>query len=178
MDEIWAWRHPRPDNAHGRCIGRTDLSVDPRRAKRLARRIQKAARREGLPRIVHTSPLQRCADVGRRLRRWGWLHRIDAGLVEMDFGCWEGLPWCDISKAEVDVWCKRFALHAPGGGESIEQLLARAREWQPAFKGICVVVAHAGWMLARRWSADADSLPAQAAEWPPAPRYGAMLRIR
>ena len=81
---LWVWRHPKPDGVAGRCVGRTDVPVDPRRSKRLARRIQATARREHLPRVVFTSPLQRAADVGRWLRRWGWAHRVDAALLETD----------------------------------------------------------------------------------------------
>ena len=75
-----AWRHPRPRGVAGRCIGRTDVAVDPRKARRLARRIHREALREvahgqaapgliapGLiapgqaaPRVVCCSPLRRC----------------------------------------------------------------------------------------------------------------------
>jgi len=79
--DFLVWRHPRPEGAAGRCIGAgTDLIVHRRRAKRLARRIQQVARRQRLPHHVVTSPLQRCADVGRWLRRWGWRHEIDPAL--------------------------------------------------------------------------------------------------
>ena len=67
---IWIWRHPKPIGAAGRCIGRTDLPVDPRRAKRLAHRIRQHARRHHLPHAVVTSPL-------RRLRE-----RVEAVLAE------------------------------------------------------------------------------------------------
>ena len=67
MNRMEAWRHPRPDGVAGRCIGHTDVPVDRRRAKRLAHRIRCAARREGWPKGVWTSPLRRCADVGRWL---------------------------------------------------------------------------------------------------------------
>lgn len=128
---VWVWRHPQPQGVAGRCIGRTDVAVDPRRTKRLARRIQVVARRAGLARVVHTSPLQRCADVGRWLRRWGWTHVVDATLLELDFGTWDGQAWAHIGQTEVDAWCAAFATHAPGGGEPLVQLLKRAAAWQP-----------------------------------------------
>ena len=83
---IWAWRHPRTRAAEGRCIGRSDAPVDRRKAKRLARRVQRAARAAGLPRVVVTSTLRRSAAVGRWLRRWGWIHRRDPALVEIISG--------------------------------------------------------------------------------------------
>ena len=71
---LWVWRHPKPQGAAGRCIGRTDLPVDPRRARRLAHRILSIARREQLPREVWTSPLARGREVGRWLARQGFPH--------------------------------------------------------------------------------------------------------
>lgn len=172
--DLWVWRHPRPEGAAGRCVGAgSDLPVHWRRAKRLARRIQARARRARLPHCIHTSPLARCRAVGRWLRRWGWQHRVDAALLELDFGRWEGKTWPAIGQAEVDAWCADFAQHAPGGGESLSQLLARARAWQPAQRP-ALLVSHGGWMLARAW---AGPPPQEAAAWPAAPRYGEMRRL-
>ena len=36
MNELHIWRHPKPVGAAGLCLGRTDLPVDPRKARRLA----------------------------------------------------------------------------------------------------------------------------------------------
>ena len=176
---VWAWRHPRAVGAAGRCIGRTDLPVDPRRAKRLAHRIRQAARRHGLARVVWTSPLLRCAAVGRWLQRWGWRHHVDPQLLEMDFGHWDGQPWAAIPKAQIDAWCADFLHHRPGDGESLQQVLARAAAW-PAGKGgeaQGCVVAHAGWMLARQWLASGAPGPPLAAEWPAAPAHGTLWRL-
>ena len=167
---IWAWRHPRTRGAEGLCIGRCDAPVDRRKAKRLARRVDRAARAAGLPRVVVTSTLRRSAEVGRWLRRRGWVHRRDPALVELDFGRWEGQRWSGIARGQVDAWCADFMDHAPGGGESLRALLDRAAAWQ-ATESV-VVIGHAGWMLARRWLQDGRPGPATAAEWPQAPRHG------
>ena len=53
------------------------LGIDPRKARRLARRIHQHALARGLPRIVCSSSLMRCRAVGRHLRRLGWQHRVD-----------------------------------------------------------------------------------------------------
>lgn len=176
-DLIHVWRHPRPEGAAGRCIGAgTDLPVHPRRAKRLARRIQKFAQRRHLPHIVHSSPLRRCADVGRWLHRWGWRLRQDPALLELDFGVWDGRPWTQIDKTSLDAWVADFVQHAPGGGESLAQLLKRAAAWAPADG--CIVISHGGWMLARRWLElrGPAALP-QAQDWPAPPAYGAGWRF-
>jgi alpha-ribazole phosphatase len=178
-DALLAWRHPKPRGAEGRCIGAgTDLPVDPRRARRGPRRIQREARRHGLPRIVVTSPLRRCADVGRWLRRWGWSHRIDPGLAELHFGRWEGRAWASIARAEVDAWCEDFCTSRPGGGDSLEAMLERAGGWMPG--PARVLVGHAGWLLARRWCEEqgGGGRRPTAAEWPAAPPYGGLYLVK
>lgn len=172
---LWVWRHPRPRDAVGRCIGRTDVRVDARRAKRLAHRVRQAARRHQLPRHVISSPLRRCADVGRWLRRWGWRHEIVPGLMEMDFGAWDGRPWQHIAQSDIDLWCADFLHHRPGGGESLQQFFERVAAWHPP--GVVCVVGHAGWMLARQWLASGRAGPARAVDWPVAPRYGTCWRL-
>jgi alpha-ribazole phosphatase len=176
---IWAWRHPQPRGAAGRCIGRTDLPIDPRRAKGLARRIQATARRHGLPRVVYTSPLARCASVGRWLKRWGWRHVIDEALLEIDFGRWDGLPWDGIARDEIDNWCSDFTYWQPGGGESLARLLHRANGWAAATTAgpHLVVVAHAGWMAARRWSADFGDAAPLPHTWPEPPTFEALWKL-
>lgn len=175
---VHAFRHPRPRGHEGRCIGQTDLPVDPRKVRRLARRIRRLAHQRGWPPVVCTSPLRRCHRVGRELRRWGWRHAVDPALMEMDFGRWEGLPWTLIPRDEVDAWCGRFADHAPGSGESLRQFMIRVHAWKaPESMGLpaaVVVVAHAGWMLARRWGEGLgfDHPPTRAADWPRPPAYG------
>ena len=164
------WRHPRPEGVKGRCIGaRSDVPVHWRRAKRLARRIQAHARRHRLPHEVWTSPLQRCADVGRWLARWGWQHHIRDDLQEMDFGTWDGRHWSDIPKAEVDAWVADFLSFAPSGGQSLSGLLARVESCELPTGAL--VVSHGGWMLARRWQLLHPQQLPSAASWPQPPRY-------
>lgn len=166
------WRHPKPEGARGRCIGRTDLAVNPRRAKRLAHRIRTQVRREGWPRVIHTSPLERCAAVGRWLRRFGFTHRIDCDLAEMDFGAWDGQEWSRIGVAQVREWEDNFMHFAPGGGESIAHLFERVQRFAASRPGVCLIVGHAGWINAWRWQQQhALTLPS-AALWPAPPRYG------
>ncbi|MBC7727809.1 MAG: histidine phosphatase family protein [Microbacteriaceae bacterium] len=179
---LWVWRHPLAGDARGRCIGHTDLPVDPRRAKRLAHRIRTAARRHQLAHRVLTSPLQRCADVGRWLRRWGWQHTVVAALLEMDFGAWDGQAWADVPLAEVDAWCTDFLYHAPGGGENLFQVFKRVAAWS-APGGTdeagrpTLIVGHAGWMLTRQWLASGKPWPTRAQEWPAAPRHSSLCKI-
>ena len=175
---LLVWRHPRPQGAEGRCIGaRTDLPVHWRCAKRLARRIQATARRERLPHAVWTSPLSRCADVGKWLCRWGWTHHRDASLLELDFGAWDGRRWSEIGQGEIDAWVENFVSHAADGGESLKAMLLRAASFQAPAGSI--LVSHGGWMLARRWLMEhgPGTEPSQASEWPAPPPYATCWRL-
>lgn len=172
-----AWRHPRPRGSQGRCIGaRTDLPVDPRKAKRLAHRIRRVARREGLARVVAVSPLRRCRDVGRWLRRWGFRCIVDARLIECDFGNWDGRRWDDIARAEIDAWAANLHDHRPGGGESVAMLLERVRAVRrDAPAGL--VVTHGGWLSGFHWLRGGDGQRADAGGWPAAPGFGEAERM-
>ena len=174
----WAvWRHPPPRNVAGRCVGRTDVAVDQRKAKRLAHRVRQWARRHHAPQVVITSPLRRAADVGRWLARWGWDHRVDACLSELDFGAWDGRPWREIGAAPVDAWCADFTRHAPGGGEPVACLLQRCDAFlRETPSGI--VIAHAGWISAALWLSEHDGQEPSAAQWPAAVRYASLTVLR
>lgn len=181
----WVWRHPHPQAVAGRCIGQTDVQVDKRKAKRLAHRIRRQARLHHWPREVHTSPLLRCALVGRILRSWGWRHHIDALLLEMDFGDWDGQAWQHIGQAQVDAWCADFLHRPPGGAESLADVFRRVDTWlgrakaqhEPAHHPY-LIVGHAGWMLALQWRTTRQDLPQQAAQWPAPPAYGQCLQLK
>ncbi len=174
---LWIWRHPKPIGAAGLCVGRCDLAIDPRRAKRLAHRVRSVVRREGLPREVWTSSLQRCAEVGRALARQGFVHHIDDRLAELDFGRWDGRAWRDIGRDEVDAWEADFAHHAPGGGECLSALVQRVREFVDDSAGPArcdrLLIGHAGWINALQFL-DRE-LPASN-EWPSPLRYGQAMR--
>ncbi len=131
---IWAWRHPRPPGCSGRCIGRTDLPVDPRQARRIAHRIRHKARELGLPRVIHASPLARCHAVARYLKSWGWSIHVDEALLELDFGDWSGLRWDAIPRTELDRWMADFIDFVPGNGESLRGLMSRVSKWRSAHR--------------------------------------------
>lgn len=180
VDRAIAWRHPRVEGAAGRCIGaRSDLAVDARRAKRLAHRIREVARRERLARVVAASPALRCRAVAGWLRRFGFDARIDARLREFDFGAWDGRAWDAIGRAELDAWSADFAGHAPGGGDTLADFLARVQAVRAA-PPAPLLVTHGGWLSALRWleAHGAGAAPPRAVDWPPAPGCGQSLGWR
>ncbi len=178
--ELAVWRHPKPIDVQGRCIGRTDARVDRRKAKRLAHRIRRWARQQGAPRVVLTSRLQRAVSVGRVLAGWGWQHRVDARLDEMDFGEWDGRAWDTIGADAVGAWCEAFAELAPGGGESVSALLSRCGTLLAELHAAAAptsVVGHAGWISAALWLQRCDSRAPSAAEWPGAVSYSTRVLL-
>lgn len=142
--QVFLIRHSRPLVAADICYGQLDLpAVDiADTAATLIAQLPPA-----LP--VVSSPLQRCRLLAEALHP---SPRIEANLMEMHFGEWEGKSWDEIGREAIDAWCTDLLHHAPPGGESAATLQARtvaclnrlAAEGLPA----CVVVTHAGVMRA------------------------------
>jgi len=172
---LHVWRHPSAIGAEGRCIGRTDLRVDARRAKRLAHRVRAFARLHGLPHIVVTSPLKRCREVGRWLSRWGWEHWIDPALIEVSFGEWDGQTWTAVAPEAIDAWCADFVDHAPGGGEPVASVLQRVRSFDPGDAQL--LVTHGGWLCAALWVRDQGGARPKSERWPAPPRHGQRIDL-
>lgn len=134
-------RHPRPDVPEGTCYGRLD--VPPQQThldetvQRLRSRWQAAGRS---PTAVFSSPLQRCARLADALAGDVWPRVThDARIAEVHFGNWEGRPWSEVPRNELDAWRKDIARQRPPGGESLEDLAVRLR----AFTGQCLPTASA-----------------------------------
>jgi alpha-ribazole phosphatase len=130
-------RHPRPLVTAGTCYGRLDVEAE--NADAAARRLR-AELPLGLP--VWSSPRRRCTVLA------GLLHpapRHDARLAEMDFGAWEGRPWDEIPRHELDAWAADVAGYAPPGGESPRALQRRALDFVAGLTvPEAVLVTHAG----------------------------------
>ncbi len=130
-------RHPKPVIEVGVCYGRLDISAE--NVKAVAEKLL-AELPLNLP--VWTSPLIRCRTLAE------FLHprpMLDARLVEMDFGLWEGRPWDAIPRTELDAWAADVAGYAPPGGESPRQLQQRALDFVAGLDvPEAVIVTHAG----------------------------------
>jgi alpha-ribazole phosphatase len=178
MVELTLWRHPKPRLDSATCVGQMDIDVDPRKAKRLAHRVRAHARRTHAVCVVVTSPLRRAHAVGRWLRRWGWTHAVDARLVELDFGSWQGSRWSSIDADRMAPWMQDFAQYKPGGGESVIELLERCNAFlsDERVAAGASVVTHSGWLSAAQWIADHhDARPKEAFTWPRNLSYGSAL---
>ena len=174
---LYIWRHPKPIAANGLCIGQTDISVDKRKIKRLANKIQRFVRFHQLPKVIWVSPLQRSLKVGEILAPHGFQYHVAPELAEIDFGGWDGRPWAQIPKQQIDDWCDHFADFAPKGGESLQQLFNRVENWlnemaaQNSGQKPVLAVGHAGWINAASMIAARQEAPKIAADWPQAVNY-------
>ena len=133
-------RHPPADVAAGVCYGRLDLPLrDPADAARLAARVLAHA-----PAAVWSSPSARCRLVAEAV---GAPVRVDARLLELDFGEWEGVAWDDVPRSALDAWAADPLGFAPPNGEAGAALLARVTEVAAALRaeaGRVAVVSHGG----------------------------------
>ncbi len=129
-------RHPPAAIAPGICYGRLDLSIgDPGAAADLAARLAGTGGR------VWTSPSRRCRAVAEALGDF----TVDARLLELDFGEWEGRAWDDVPRAALDRWAADPWAFAAPGGESGAALVARVRSFSAGLRqGDHVVIAHGG----------------------------------
>ena len=142
-------RHTKPAGAQGLCYGRTDLAVGPCFAAHAA------CIARDLPQITRivTSPLSRCALLAAYIAQArGLAVTTDPQLTEMDFGTWEGVPWADIPRSQLDDWANDLLQARPHGGESVAQLRARAlRALQAHAAEDTLVVTHHGVIKCARW---------------------------
>ncbi|MBE0405885.1 histidine phosphatase family protein [Psychrobacter sp. AOP22-C1-22] len=183
---VHMWRHPKPIAAEGFCIGQTDLSVDRRKLKRLANKIQRFVRLHRLPKVIWVSPLQRSLRVGQILAQRGFECRVSKELAEIDFGIWDGQAWAQIEKQEIDDWCDNFANFSPAKGESLQQLFDRVERWlhaRVAESGyehnhkFLLMVGHAGWINAAKMIAADQEVPKLANKWPRPVNYQSCSRL-
>ncbi len=140
---LWLVRHARPLVEPGICYGALDVPADAAATRMAAEQLAAA-----LPRgaqLLH-SPLKRCEQLAVDLLalRPDLASKPDSRLREMDFGHWEGQSWDAIGKARVDTWTADFCRHAPGGGESLAQMLERVQSALASCGAVPGVITDAG----------------------------------
>jgi alpha-ribazole phosphatase len=166
--KLWLVRHALPLVEAGICYGSTDMAADAQATLQAA-----AALAAVLPRrlAVASSPLRRCVQLAEALHaaRPDLSWRGDARLAEMDFGCWEGVRWSEIDRAEIERWTADFSDHPFGGRESVGQFVTRVGaaldETRNAGRD-ALWISHAGVIRAARLLAGGIGLPLRADQWP------------
>lgn len=142
---ILAARHPRPRIPGRICYGRTDVPLAE--SPETGADALLASVSEPIERIV-SSPTSRALLVARAVAaRTGAPLHTDDRLQEMDFGAWENRLWSSLPRVEIDAWAADPIRYRPGGGESVELVLARLRR---AWTGLAssadttLILTHAG----------------------------------
>ncbi len=144
-------RHPKPQVEPGICYGQREILAKIEMADLARLRTELPP---GLP--VWSSPLLRCRHLAEQLHAQPI---IDPRLAELNFGDWEGRPWDEIPRHELDAWAADVVGYAPPGGESPRQLQARALQAVARIDTPeAVAVTHAGVIraLLAHWLALAD----------------------
>ncbi|MEM9388447.1 MAG: alpha-ribazole phosphatase family protein [Pseudomonadota bacterium] len=111
-------RHTTPQVAPGTCYGRLDLATAPSFPQESAAVLR--ALPPARPATLAASPLQRCRRLADVLgTHYGLAPVYLEGLLEMDFGIWEGVAWDLVPRDGLDAWAADFHHAAPHGGESV-----------------------------------------------------------
>ncbi|WP_235913738.1 histidine phosphatase family protein [Teichococcus coralli] len=134
-------RHLPTDMPPGHCYGRLDLSPG-----RMAEPAPVLAALRSFPaaRLV-SSPARRCRALAAAIGvARGLPVVLDARLLELDFGAWEGLAWEAVPRPALDEWAADPWGFAPPGGESGAGLVARVRAFHAELQAGTVVVSHGG----------------------------------
>ncbi len=137
-------RHTRPAVGSGICYGRTDLALADS-FEREARKVLASLRSSD---VLITSPLQRCRMLADEIgSAFDLAPQTDDRVQEMDFGDWEGRPWSDIPRDELDEWAQDFLHARPHRGESVamlrERTLSAIADYR-ASRRRYIVVTHSG----------------------------------
>ena len=137
-------RHTRPDVAANVCYGRTDLKLAASFDSDVRAVIASVPDAD----VLVTSPLKRCTQLAARIGvTLGLDFHIDPRIQEMDFGSWEGVPWSDIGRDELDQWANDFLHARPHGGESVAMLQERVLQAIGEYRGTnqrYIVITHSG----------------------------------
>lgn len=142
------FRHP-PTDAMGLCYGRQDVPLAPGHQDAIARATLVLPTNAS---HVVSSPSARCVALAHPLAQSADIPlKLDARLMELNFGEWEGRPWAEIDRAESDRWASSPLTKAPPGGETFAELTRRVTEVLTGLTD-CVIVTHAGpiraWQIA------------------------------
>lgn len=169
---LWVARHATPCGVDGLCYGALDvpaITVDTERAAR--------ALADVVPPDwpVFSSPRRRCLQLAEALQvlRPDLPYQVDERLAEMDFGLWEGVPWNEIPKDDIDRWTHDFAAHRFGGNESVDSVMLRVgAAWDAARanyrrSGVGTLwISHAGVARAVHLLAQGRRAVHRALDWP------------
>jgi probable phosphoglycerate mutase len=116
-----------PLSPQNRFSGRGDVPLSADGRAQAARVAERLAERGGIDLVV-TSPLRRAVRTAEAVAAAvGTPVVVDEGLIETDFGAWEGLTFAEVQKEwpdELNAWLASTDV-APPGGESFASVATR-----------------------------------------------------
>ena len=128
-NSIYLIRHTPVGVEPGLCYGRTDVPLANDAETALAassagiQTLLAEANTTLEAALVVSSPSERCMRLATALHR---TPQTDDGLLEFDFGRWEGRLWNDVPRDELDRWAADIVNARPPGGENLVEVQARA----------------------------------------------------
>jgi alpha-ribazole phosphatase len=133
----------------GVCYGQSDVPTDLSDEEASDRLAAQLTERDIVPNRVVSSPWRRARGPAALLAaRVGVPHAVDPRLSELHFGEWEGRPYAELEEEPAfGAWMRAWQTEAPPGGERLDDLLSRVREWRHEAvrnTGITIAVTHAG----------------------------------
>jgi len=140
--EIYLIRHPKPAVAQGICYGHSDIPLAEGWRENLDGLLQQLP----VPQRVYTSPLLRCRELAGLLAKEPV---VDADLMELNFGLWEGQPWDQLPEDELRIWSEDVMNIAPPCGETGKDLALRSGRFMDKLKKAgedAIIVTHTGWI--------------------------------
>jgi broad specificity phosphatase PhoE len=122
-------------------LGQRDVPLSAKGCRQLPRLVQKIARYAA--QAVYSSDLLRARATAAAIsRRLGVEVELRPGLREIDFGCWQGLSWDQLTERfprAARRWLKDFPRQPIPGGEDFREFKRRVRR-----ELLRVVAAHPG----------------------------------
>jgi alpha-ribazole phosphatase len=145
---IYLVRHPPPLGVDGLCYGRLEVPIDERALGATAESVFAQIPDASLENVrIYSSPSLRCMALARRLASPREPTFTD-GLIEMNFGEWQGTRWDCIMREKIDEWAQDPWGYRPGGGESAQMVAARWEQWVNEVRTVnsdaIIAVTHAG----------------------------------
>ena len=130
-----------PARSDGRMAGRRDVDADCSDAPALAAMARRIQALFAASPAVLSSPARRCLQTAAALGLPA--PPTDAALWEQDFGLWEDLPPRDLPDLGP-LPPQELARHRPEGGESFDDMTARAVALLQPINRDTLIIAHAG----------------------------------
>ncbi len=135
------WVRHAPSEGEGLLLGQRDVPLSAKGCRQLPRLVQKITRYAA--QAVYSSDLLRARATAAAIsRRLGVEVELRPGLREIDFGCWQGLSWDQLTERFPQAarrWLKDFPRQPIPGGEDFREFKRRVRR-----ELLRVVAAHPG----------------------------------